>query len=120
MSQLTQITETSEIKKGLNRLSLNISESEINEIQMGKTISLEGRGLSEIGSLFILASAISAVNLGKPKKTVTFRDLTETVNKSADCSGLPIYCWNSDSLGKCILYLTLVDGKPGISALYEV
>ncbi len=120
MSQSTQNLETDAIQKGLNRLGLTLSELEINEIKMGKTISLEGKCLSEIGSLFILASAISAVNLGKKMQNITLRDLPKAVTDSPSCAGIPLYCWHSNSLGKCTLYLTLVDGKPGISPCYGI
>lgn len=121
MSHSTQNSEIGEIKKGINRLGLTLSEAEINEIKLGKNISLESRCLSEIGSLFILASAISAVNLGRNNKNITFEDLPEAVNDYPTCTiGIPIYSWNSKVLGKCILYLTLVNGKPGISPCYGV
>ncbi len=120
MSYLTQNLETGEIQKAINRLGLTLSEAEINDIQVGKNISLESRCLSEIGSLFILASAISAANLGKKMNNITFRDLPEAVHNSTSCTGIPIYSWDSETLGKCSLYLTLVNGKPGISPCYGV
>lgn len=106
MSKLTHL-ESSEIQKGINLVGLKISESELNELN-GNTISLEGRNLSEIGSVFILASALSAVN---SVKAITFRDLPKVFISSSCCGG-SIYSWNSDLLGKCCLLLTLVDGKP--------
>lgn len=120
MSYFTQGLENGEIQKAINRLGLTLSESEINDIKVGKHISLESRCLSEIGSLFILASAISANSLGKKMNHITFRDLPEAVHNSASCTGIPIYSWDSESLGKCSLYLTLVNGKPGISPCYGV
>lgn len=111
MSNLTQSLEISEIQKGINLLGLNISESELNELKSGNTISLEGRGLSEIGSVFILAEALSAVI---SVKTITFRDLPKILTESSRCSGIPIYCWSSELFGKCCLFLTLLDGKPAV------
>lgn len=113
-AQPTEILEINQLQNGLNRVGLTLSESELNDLNIGSTISLESMELSEIGSVFILASAISAVNLGKPKKPITFRDLPQVFEESACCCGLPIYCWNSDFLGKRCLYLTLVDGKPAV------
>lgn len=101
--------EISEIQKGINLLGLKISPSELNELQTGNIISLEGRGLSEIGAVFILAEALSAVN---SVKSITFGDLPKVATTSR-CSGIPIYCWNSDDC-KCCILLTLVDGNPAI------
>lgn len=103
MSQLMQSIGISRIQKGLNLLGLNISESELDELKSRNTLSLEGRSLSEIGSVFILAEALSAANCVKP---VTFRELLEC------CSGISIYRWNSDLFGKYCLLLAFVDGKP--------
>ncbi|YAF97321.1 MAG: hypothetical protein AB3A66_06565 [Nodularia sp. CChRGM 3473] len=114
MSELTSIPSTNEIHKGLHLLGLSLSELELNDLKIGQTISLETRSLGEIGSMFILAAALSAVNLGKTKKTVTFGDLPQVVNESANSPGIPIYCWISDTLNKKCLYLTLVDGKPAL------
>jgi hypothetical protein len=119
MSQSTLIAETNEIRKALNRVGLNISDAEINQILQEKQISLTSRDLSEIGSLFILASAISAINCGKSKKTLTFEDLPEKIGDSISCMGIPLYFWHSDLFGRCGLYLTLVNGKPGIATCYE-
>ena len=119
MSELTQNLDIFAIQKGLNLLGLEISELELNELQCGNHISLEGRGLSEIGSFFILAAALSASNLGKAIKTITFRDLPKAATESTCCSGIPLYCWNSDQLGKRCLYLTLVDGKPAVRTCCE-
>jgi hypothetical protein len=111
--------EISEIQKGINLVGLKISEAELNELKSGNTISLEGRGLSEIGSVFILAEALSARNL---VKAITFQDLPKVFIQSSSCSGVPIYLWNSDLLGKCCLLLTLVNGKPAFkvsSSIYR-
>lgn len=112
-AQPTKILEINELQKGLKRVGLTLTESELSELNIGSTIPLEGMELSEIGSVFILASAISVLNLGKPKKPITFRELPQAFEESG-CCGIPIYCWNSDFLRKRCLYLTLVDGKPAV------
>lgn len=117
--QPTEIIEINELQKGLNRVGLTLSVSELNELNKGNTISLEGMELSEIGSVFILASALSALNLGKPKKPIIFRDLPQAFTEST-CCGLPVYCWSSDFLGKCCLYLTLLDGKPAVRTCCQI
>lgn len=111
MSISTQSSEACEIQKGINRLGLKISESELNELKLGNPISLAGRRLSEIGSMFILAEALSAIH---SVKKITFQDLPKIVTGSSGFYGVPIHCWNSELLGKCWLVLTLDDGKPVI------
>ncbi|NEQ86028.1 MAG: hypothetical protein F6K26_39875 [Moorea sp. SIO2I5] len=112
--QSQQMPEVQQIKKGLNRLGLNASDPEIYELNLGNAISLESRELSEIGSVFIMASAVCPLNGRKPKKQITFGDLPKAVQESACCSGIPIYCWQSDEAGKRCLYLTVVNGHPAI------
>lgn len=109
-----QSLEISAIKRGLQRIGLSLSEAELQELNLGNTISLEGIGLGEIGSIFILASAVSAVNLGKPRQSITYQDLPKAVQDSACCSGISIYCWDSATTGKRCLHLTLIDGKPAV------
>ena len=108
---ITQNMEVSEIQKGINLLGLKISEYELNQLQSRNSISLEGRGLSEIGSVFILAEALWAVN---SVKSITFADLPKLATETSRCSGIPLYCWNCDIFGKSCILLTLVDGKPTI------
>lgn len=117
MSKLLSSLNTHEIQKGINLLGLNISESELNELQSGNIISLESRSLGELGSVFILAEALSAVN---SVKSVTFQNLLEVVTEPSRRFGfgIPIYCWNSD-LGKCCVCLKLVNGKPAVSIGWE-
>lgn len=112
MLELTTRSGNSTMNKGANLLGLTLSYFELNELESGKHVSLEDRSLSEIGSVFILASALAATHSGK--KTITFGDLPEAATDSECCSGIPIYCWNSESSGKICLCLTLVDGKPAI------
>ena len=115
MSEITYIAWTnSTIKKGIDRTGLTMSEAEINTLRFGQTISLENRGLGEIGSLFILVSALSQPLLKKQKKTITFQDLVVQITDSAPCSGVPICYWNAEDTGKIYLYLTVIEGKPAI------
>jgi hypothetical protein len=116
MSELMQSLETHEVQKATKLLGLKISETELNELKSGNFISLENRGLSEIGSVFILAEALS--NLNSFNK-ITFRDLPEVITESSRCSGIPTYYWNSEHFGKCCLLLTIVDGKPALKASYQ-
>ncbi|MFN6571681.1 hypothetical protein [Dendronalium sp. ChiSLP03b] len=104
----TQI-ETPEIQKGFNLLGLKVSDIELNELKHGNTVSLESRRLSEIGSVLILAEALSSLH---SVKNITFKDLPKVVTESTNCSGIPVHRWNDDILGKCYLLLTLVDGQP--------
>lgn len=106
MSLISKISEITEIKKGFRCLGLEISESEINAIEMRKSISLQTRTLSEIGSLFILASAISALKLGQKSTSFTFQNLPYL--------RLPLYSWNCQYFGECCLFLTLINGNPEI------
>lgn len=114
MYKLTPTINNSEIKKVFNLLGLSLSDSELNEFQIGDKIFLENRTLGEIGSVFILAAALSAANLGKKKKKITFRDLDKAISESEYCSGIPVYCWLDSSQKKCCIYLTLIDGKPAL------
>ena len=120
MVQLTDIsTDIKEIKLGLSRLGLNLSDAEFNDINLGNSISLDGINLSEIGSIFIMASAIAGVSGNhSKKKPITFGDLPKLVKESSCCSGISIHCWRSDSQKKRCLHLTLIDGKPAVRACY--
>ncbi len=116
MVQLTSnFNHINEIKKGLTLVGLNFSDSELQELQTEHIISLENKSLGEIGSLFILAAAISSINLGNPRRKITFRDLPQIVEDSTCSSGIPIHSWDDEILSKKCLYLTLVEGKPAIS-----
>ncbi len=113
MFELTANRGEPAISKGASLLGLTLSYSELNELQSGNHISLENRSLSEIGSLFIMVSALADINTGKAKTNVTFGDLPKATTDSQCCSGIPIYCWESNSQ-KMSLFLTMVDGKPAI------
>lgn len=102
-------TVTPEIQKGFNLLGLKVSDIELNQLQHGNIVSLESRRLSEIGSVLILAEALSSLH---SVKNITFNDLPKVVTESLSCSGIPVHRWNDDILGKCYLLLTLLDGKP--------
>lgn len=110
MPALGYSLDISTIQKGLNYIGLKLSDSELNELQSGNPISITSRGLGEIGSIFILAAAVSTWNSGNIKKTIAFQDLRKVLTDSAPCSGLPIYCWDSSSASKCCLYLNLLNG----------
>ena len=114
MSKLITTISNQEIRKGLNLLGLNLSDSELDEAKIGDTILLENRTLGEIGSVFILAAALSAANLGKKK--ITFQDLCKAMAESQSSAGygIPIYCWHDSVQKKYCIYLTLIDGKPAI------
>ena len=119
-NMLEQKISINNFHKSLNLLGLSLSDSEVNELTSGNTVSLESRSLGEIGSLFILASALSASNFGKAKKTITFKDLPQVASEFPGCSGIPISSWNLESpLGKCFLYLTLADNKPALRTYFE-
>ncbi|TBR57145.1 hypothetical protein BLD44_027285 [Mastigocladus laminosus UU774] len=111
MYQLTQVAETidiAEIKKGFHRVGLTISESELDELRERKSISLESRGLSEMGLVFILLDALS-------KQKITFQNLPQQDLDSVNYSGIPIYSWDSQAPEKSCLYFNFVDGKPIVS-----
>ena len=120
MNQPDRILDMDELKKGLQRVGLSLTESELNELDFGHIISLEKMDLGTIGSLFILASAASALNLGKSKRSIVFQDLPKMTQDYQGCSGIPIYCWSSDFAGKRCLYLTVVEGKPAVRVCCNV
>lgn len=121
MSELTSTLVNSEIHKGFHLLGLNLSDAELQEFQMSNTLLLENLSLSEIGLIFIMGAAMAACNLGKVKKTITFRDLQQSSTDSARYSGIPIYSWDCDALEQSCsyLYLTFVDGKPALRIEYK-
>lgn len=116
MSEVLQTLNPKEIKKGIQRLGLKLSDLELNALQTGQSVSLESRDLSEIGSVFILAAALSAQNLEQPKKTVVFQDLPKSCS---GCAGLPIHCWTGESVEKYCLCLTLINGSPAMKINYH-
>jgi hypothetical protein len=113
-SQPGYIVDIEQLEKGLQRVGLLLTEPEFNELNAGHIISLERMELGEIGSLFILASAASPLNLGRSKQPIAFQDLPKATQDCQGCSGIPLYCWDSDFIGKRCLYLTVVDGKPAV------
>jgi len=118
MLESTLNLEAGNIQKAVNLVGLKISDAELNELKSGNNISLESRGLSEIGSVFILAEAILRANL-VTVKGVTFCDLQKAMEDFSQHSGIPISCWDSETSGKCCLLLTLVNGKPAIKVSYS-
>lgn len=113
MSNLMPATSNQEIRKGLHLLGLNLSDSELNEAQIGDTILLENRPLGEIGSMFILAAALAAASIGQKK--ITFQDLYQKMTESSPNGyGVPVYCWQDPSQHRYCIYLALIHGKPAI------
>ncbi|MDJ0713619.1 MAG: hypothetical protein QNJ54_05310 [Prochloraceae cyanobacterium] len=110
-----QNSEIDLLKKGLDRIGLTLSNTELNELNIGNIITLEKMELDKIGSVFILASAVFATRLGNSKKSITFKDLPKTVQECECCSGIPIHSWNSDSVpGRRYLYLTVINSAPAV------
>lgn len=103
-----------EITKGFSLLGLNLSEIELKNLQSGKIISLETRNLSEIGSAFILATALFHKHSENPKKTLIFKDIFPSDLLSSINGGIPVYCWTTESFEQCCLYLTLLHGIPSV------
>jgi hypothetical protein len=115
MPEALHLLPSAEVNKGLYLLGLKLSEDELDNLQSGQIVSLESRCLGEIGSMLILATALSATNLGKYKQKITFQDLPKISTKSEQSFGLPIYCWQADKAKYC-LYLSFVEGKLAIHA----
>ncbi|ARV60131.1 hypothetical protein BZZ01_17205 [Nostocales cyanobacterium HT-58-2] len=115
MSRLSQTSDCYQIQKGIHLLGLSVSELELKELLSGNSISLAGRRLSEIGLLFILAEAVSALH---SFKNVTFQDLSQVITEDVSSPGIPIFCWNSE-VAKCSLYLALVNGQPTLKTYYQ-
>ena len=115
MNQPGHIIDINELKKGLQRVGLALTDPELSKLSLGDMISLEKMDLGTIGSLFILASAASALNLERRKQPIAFQDLPKATQDCQGCSGIPFYCWHSDGTGKRCLYLTIVDGKPAVN-----
>ncbi len=109
----TYSLDLNQIQKGINLLGLKVSETDLQALQAGHTISLGSKRLGEIGSILILAEALALVNL---VKSITFGDLLKAAQEPA--AGIPIYCWNSE-YGKCSLCLTLIDGNVAITTRTE-
>ena len=118
MLEQTLDLEACNIQKAVNLLGLKISDAELIELKTGNNISLESRGLSEIGSVFILAEAILKANL-LTVKGVTFGELQKAMKEFSQHSGIPIYYWDSETGDKCCLILALVDSKPAIRVSYS-
>lgn len=115
LAQPNQKLEIDRLQKGLDRIGLSLSETELNELNIGNIITLETMELDKIGSAFILASAVFATSSENSKKSITFKDLPQAVQECACCSGIPIHCWKSDSVpGKRYLYLTVVNSVPAV------
>ena len=114
ISQSDVMLDSQELKKGLKRIGLTLSDSEIDQLNLGYSISLESMELGVVGSAFVLASAIFSQNFGKRKKPVTFRELPETLENCSGFSGIPIYCWMSELSQKLCLCLSINQGIPAL------
>jgi hypothetical protein len=98
-----QCIEISKIQKAIELLGLNLSDSELDELKSGNTISLESKGLSKVGSVLILAEAISKSSSGK---TASDQNLILVSSEPSGFCTIPVYYCNSDRLDKSCLYLT--------------
>ncbi|WP_413166996.1 hypothetical protein ACL6C3_09880 [Capilliphycus salinus ALCB114379] len=109
------IVDSQELKRGIQQIGLILSDPELDQLNQGHSISLEGVELGAVGSAFILASAIFARNFSKSKQPITFRDLRGKLPNGSGFSGIPIYCWAADvNLQKRCLCLSIKDGTPVI------
>jgi len=108
---LASVTEP--LRATLDRLGLQLSEEELLALADGDRVSLARRDLSEIGSLFILAAAISPFSTGKPRRKIAFADLPQDGLSPAAGPGLPLSCWQDES-GKYCLYLTIAASCPSL------
>jgi hypothetical protein len=108
-ANINRVLLTQELNKGLNKVGLSLSPTELTLLSSGYPVSLENRQLGEIGCVFILAAAISAANLGK--KNITFKDLP-SVDGYHNLSGLPLYYLNCNCVNKYCLYLILLKSRP--------
>lgn len=110
-----QDLEIVQIEKGLARVGLKLSKTQLNELNIGNIVTLETMELGEIGSVFILALAVFGSNSRNRKKLITFEDLSRAVIDCRCCSGIPIHCWNSDSvIGNRCLHLTVLNSVPAV------
>jgi len=112
--------DTCQIESALTRIGVKLTELQLENLKEGLPVSLEHLSLGEIGSIFILAAAVSAINLGQSKTRITFSDLPRAIPGCSNCAGLPIYCWLVDEFTKYSLYLTLMEGKLMISTCNQV
>lgn len=115
MSQLMLTSEFGiNIKKGIEKLGLNFSESEFKQLETNRAISLEGKSLGEIGSFLILSEAILAKY---QRKRITWQGLSEIVAGFSEGTGIPIFCWNLSTSEQYCLFFTLMDSKPILKIL---
>lgn len=109
------ILEISELKKALDRIGLVLSESQFNDLNMGKTILLENIAISQIGSVLIIASAIFATNQSLDKTYITFKDLHKKFHDCSSCQGIPLCCCKCEFTDQihCV-YLNFINGIPAL------
>lgn len=108
---LSGITEQKELEAILQKLGLDLSGSELNQLYCGQFVSLENLALADVGTIFILASAIANHNF--KRKNISFRDLL-LLSGTTDSFGIPLYCWDNDTSAKYYLRLTFMEGVPMI------
>lgn len=100
------------IEQALGILGLKISDSQLNRLYDEKLLSLEYLTLSDLGTLLLLANAISSHKF--EQKTYCFRDLL-ILNKNSNFLGIPLYCLSTQSSSKkTYLRLTFLAGNPAI------
>lgn len=105
------IQDCVELRKGLKRIGLTLSESQFQQLCTATMVSLEEMELAEVGSTFILAAAVSGNHLERKSRKITFADLVKFISNAHLCSGLPISCWSDQNNRSNCLYLTLIGGK---------
>jgi len=108
---LRQSEEFKGLEEILKNLGLQLSPLELERLCDKKFVSLENLTLAELGTLFILASAVTSHHF--KEQNISFRDLL-IFNGSSNCFGIPLYYWESNSSVKFYLRLTFLMGKPTI------
>lgn len=94
-------------------IGLKLLDDEIDNLKTGDYVSLARHNLSELGTVFIFASALFEKASGKSKMSISFHDLPQINAKSKYRLGVPIHCWQ-DSENDWCLCLTVVGGEPAI------
>lgn len=108
----SQTEKLAKLEEVLAILGLQLSDSELNRLQDKKLVSLEGLTLADLGTVLILASAISSQKF--KQQNISFRDLL-IFNGTSNTIGIPLYCWeNKNSATKTYLRLTFFTGNPAI------
>lgn len=106
MIKIAQDLKVDDIQKIGDLIGLSFSESELKMLATGNFVSLKSRGLSEIGSVLILAEALSNVMSASMSDSLK---ISEDSGESIYSSEVPIYCWKARNLTKHCLFLTVSD-----------